>query len=381
MVTMSNKQQDRTSVAVPIAIALILMSNGIPASGTEPFSHIMSDWQNRQHRVRNIKYVLTGEALVPKGKVGEALMQKGTIPPKDTKYEKTVSLLLDFENDRIRREINANTYDGSLGHFRPYSRCELFDGKLSKVFMKRNPVNPPELEADLYYVGRDQQGGVHFEFSEFPVFLAHGIVPSGLEDSLVGSMTTPKHLLVSLKGEAIHVHGKAIRDQRECVVLRTQTDPRIGLFYEYWVDVARKSAIVQVASYIKGVMNTAIDIEYQETPHGWLPIAWVQRQNPDRGGGGPGWIEQSCSYRVKDLIVDADLHNDDFDIKLEPGMIVRDTRHDIYRVGEDGVTLVAITGKERGSKSWVMYLVAASLALIVLGFVSRKYAYNRRKSA
>ncbi len=193
MTTTSTQKHRRSWLAASVPLALILLASGMQAKGAQSeINQVLTDWQHRQQRVRNVRYIFRGEALVPRGKVGEALMQENTFPEEDTKYEKKISLLLDFERDRIHREVNGQAFDAQKGRFVPYERTELFDGTLSKVFMPRNPQNPPELDADLYLIGRDQGGGVHFELGEFPVFLAHGIVPAGLKDSLVGSMTTPK---------------------------------------------------------------------------------------------------------------------------------------------------------------------------------------------
>lgn len=375
----------RSQIAASFPLALILLTGGMPAKSAQPaINQVLTDWQHRQQRVRNVRYVLRGEALVPKGKIGEVLMQEMAFPKEDTRYEKRLSLLLDFEGDRIRREVSGQAFDAQLGQFVPYERTELYDGTLSKVFMPRNPQNPPELDADLYLIDRDQQGGVHFELGEFPLFLAHGIVPAELKDSLVGGMTTPKHLLLPLKRGAFNIHGRGVRDHRQCLVLRTQSDPQVRLIYEYWVDLARESAIVQMISYINGAIDNTIEIDYQQTPHGWLPASWVQRQNTDkvaRGSRikGPAWIEQDCSYRVIELLANQDLRPEVFDIELKPGLVVRDTHHDLYRVENDGKTLIAI---EKGGWRLPMYILAASLMLMALWYVFRKLRkYHKHQNA
>jgi hypothetical protein len=377
-------QNRRSWITASVPLAFLLWAGGMQVKCAQPvMEQVVIDWQHRQQRVRNIRYVLRGEALVPKGKVGEVLMQKRTVPEEDTKYEKKILLLLDFDSDRMRREVNGQTFDMQKGGLVPYERTELFDGSLSKVFMPRNPQNPPELDADLYLIGRDQQGGVHFELGEFPIFLAHGIVPTELKDTLVGSMTTPKHLLLPLKQGAFTIHGRGLRAARECLVLRTQGDPQTRIVYEYWIDLARESAIVQMNSYINGMMDYTIEIDYQETPHGWLPISWVKRQNTDKDPNGvgiqsPAWIEQDCSYRVVELLANQDLQRDDFEIELKPGLIVRDTHHDVYRVGNDGKTLIAITGKKGSIWQWLRYILAATLTLMLLWYLFRRY-YRRQR--
>ena len=383
MGTTNARKHENTWIAILIPLALLILSAGEvqEADPQSEIKKILTDWQHRQQRIRNVRYVLNGEALVPKGKIGEILMNGQAVPAEDKKYEKKVSLLLDFEKDRMRREISGQAFDGQKGAFVPYSRTELFDGTLSKVFMARNPQNSPELDADLYLVGRKQQGGVHFEFSEFPIFLAHGIVPTGLKDSLVGSMTTPQKLLLPLKRDAFYIHARGFRDQRECLVLRTQPDPQVGVFYEFWVDSSRESAIVQVASYIKGMLDTTIDIEYERGPNGWLPTSWTQKQNTNKAiKVGPASIEQSCSYRVVEVSTDKELSVEDFDIKLEAGMVIRDTNHNIYRVANDGKTLTDITNKSRSLSTWAMYTLVIVVILMMVGYVFHKYRSRENKT-
>src|SRR5262249_17123683 len=119
-------------------------------------------------------------------------------------------------------------------------------------------------------------------------------------------------------------------------------------FEEYWVDPDRDSAIVRYAYYMdtgqKPKTQSDIEISYQQTAHGWLPLRWKLQ-----AFGGPTGLDVVFRRNLDTSTVDPPVDDSMFKLQPEPGMIVAEYNMDTaqngstshsgekrFRVAEDG---------------------------------------------
>jgi hypothetical protein len=176
-----------------------------------------------------------------------------------------------------------------------------------------------------------------------------------------------------------------------CQVIRTQALKLSTTSYdEFWVDPARDSAIVRYVMYSgKNIFNN-IDMQYQKTPHGWLPKQWVFTHY---SGTMPSVIYR---MHVESWSANPGMSDADFDIPTAPGMIVEETVLDetnhplvnpksatrVYRYGEDGsrTEIPDSYGRPRSlgkETHWWYWAAGGVIVLIAAGFLIWRVLRNR----
>jgi hypothetical protein len=359
-------------------VMLLPLARARSADVPEQVKKIVGDWQVRQERTRNVRYLLQGEAVIPKGKIqGPLLTDKRGLPERDVVCPKGRTVILDLENNRISKDMNNWLFDVRRGEIFPVHRIEKFDGNQTKVFMPADSngdhINRGEWKPEAW-LGTKEKGGekggaaVHFEPDDLPMFLAHGLVRTG-PDRLVGAMSTPSSLRRPIDGTPLSIRGQGVVKGRTCTILRTAT----GTFEEeYWVYPDWDSAVLCYMIYAKGKIYETTTIDYRQTDHGWLPERWMLTHSNERIPGAPAWLEQSVNWQVKECVVNADLEPQDFDIATKPGMIVMSPDEVPLRVAKDGHTLIPIS-EERSlhwfwsTLSWsTLFAVFAGLLVLLL---------------
>jgi hypothetical protein len=250
-------------------------------------------------------------------------------------------------------------------------------------------MNPPRQELDPdFEIGR----GAKFKSMllrmkaecGLPVLFACGLLWVPRQGADIGQRLDP---------DDFRVHGRAIHDGRKCVVLRTfpLTSVAFKPFEEYWVDPDRDSAIVRYAYYMdtgqKPKIQWDIDISYQQTAHGWLPLRWKLQSFGGRTG-----LDGVFRRNVDTIVVDPPLDDSTFQLQPEPGMIVAEYNMDTdqngntshsnekrSRVAEDG--RLTPLGTRMGpaasewSIAWYGFIVAPILALSLIAW----FLYRRRR--
>jgi hypothetical protein len=150
-----------------------------------------------------------------------------------------------------------------------------------------------------------------------PLFFAHGIIRTALDE------IAPGKLRKKADAEYLTLHGQGVHRGKACLVVRSQTmQLSLTSYDEFWIDPSRQSAVLRYVMYSDKRIFNDIDIEYQQTAHGWLPQRWTFTHY---SGTAPTVI-----YRMKVDRWEANppTTEADFDIKAEPGMLVEERVYD-----------------------------------------------------
>jgi hypothetical protein len=361
---------------IPIlAIASLWLLNGeyvTAADGNDEMSKIEEHWRSRQVEFRSLRFVLTGDSMVPKGhysndpEIPESANK--VIPPEDTTFPKESVLWIDFERHLIRKETREHIYLGNSQVFAPHRQIDIFDGKEVKSFEPRDEnrrdVYSPSARQPELWINKDLH--LVLDKMDSPVFWSAGYVPARMSRELFSG---------SQRSVPLHYYGKGTNDNREVVVLRTaQAEDQFAIFDEYWVDIGRRSAIVKFMRYLRGKINVQIDVVYDDTLSGWLPASWTLTEN----GLSPrnmGKVIRSAHFTVKERTINSQIPPDAIQVQSKPGMIVGDAKSvSVYRTQPDGISLLDITrepleqassGAWRGIWIWALLPLIGLLALIL----------------
>lgn len=119
----------------------------------------------------------------------------------------------------------------------------------------------------------------------------------------------------------------------------------------------------------------ANDVQWKQHPDGWFPAGWTSTYYDQFKSYKT--LELSYRVRVMEFKLNPELDAKLFKTKLTPGMIVQNSMEEkLYRVGDDGKTLIDITHEEeavpRRSQLWLL------LPLGVLVVVIALYVYRSR---
>lgn len=364
-----------------LTIAGMLAASPVRAqAGNEEVRRVIADWKKRQEAVERIRYVVVGRSIVPKGRGTDDVTGKPLVPPvpaQDIEQKQDSTLLLDFPKQRFRLEMNQLLFDWSERRLFPRVSTTVFDGHSGATEMPReantSAVHTPALSDYDIYINRNESRyhplGAVSAYYLSPLLLAHGLVSQFMEQTHFGKLPDPSEFII---------HGRHIHAGRPCLVLRTLTERshhRETSFDEYWIDTARDSAVVRQSAYVNDKPLTDIEVTYQQTPHGWLPLRWTGTTR-ERGKR----IINVTRLRVQEFIVDPPVADADFQPVVKPGMnILEDTYEDpekvegqpgpgytrkIYHVGPDGRWNEVVNGAEQKSKRWLWYGVGIPLAAV-----------------
>lgn len=172
-----------------------------------------------------------------------------------------------------------------------------------------------------------------FESSYKPVFFGAGIIPH------LGVCVRPTALAPRIGPEGFTYHGCGKHGGRDYAIIRHGS-------LEFWVDQARDSAVVRII--VNPAQGALYEVEYQETPQGWLPKSWVKARYTG--------TRLVFSERVE--VEGIDLHprvsDETFKLPMESGMYVDNityvddpkagtlrSEHEYYRV-EPGANVVPL---------------------------------------
>jgi hypothetical protein len=280
---------------------------------------ILADWQKRQHRFQTVQYEVRGERKLPKGTYDSFLAatrmggSKNPVPPQNLSAPLSITLLLDFEKGRHRRENKDSTFHLDSGKLFPQVERDIFNGSVMKGHTPREENRLLGAKApEMTIVSGNMKNG-EFLSSYFPMFFAHGRIYTNMEPILPGRLRNKPD------PDYLYLHGTGVHEGRVCSIVRTQTLKRTGSsFSEYWVDTARDSAIVRYLTYSDNKPMEDLTIRYRESPAGWLPESW--RWNLYM----MGHLLYSDNMRVEKMLANPPVKDADFEMEIRPGMIVEE---------------------------------------------------------
>ena len=361
--------------------ALILTAGSACGQATDPrLGKVLADWEKRQQAVDSIRYVVKGQHVIPKGSLRDdtGAPLKTPAPAEDVTAEVNWLAVFDFPKGRHRLEVSEQVFDRKSNRFHPQMGIFVSNGKGAKSAMPRDRntsegFTPPPSHIDLV-VSSGNMRGVPFQSEYMPLFFAHGLIRTMAEEVVPGKLRGKPD------PEYLSFHGQGVHAGRPCIVIRTQTLQLANTsFDEFWTDPARDSAIVRYVMYSgKNIFNN-IDIQYQQTPHGWLPERWTFTHY---SGTVPTVIYR---MRVESWQAAPPTSDADFDLPVKPGMIVEERVYDdtvnplvapksatrVYRYGESGgkSEIPDPLGRPRdlgGKTPWWYWAVGGALAVAVI---------------
>ncbi|MHB1038387.1 MAG: hypothetical protein ACYC35_28560 [Pirellulales bacterium] len=357
------------------ATAVAETPSGGPVISGDPLPQILSDWQRRRTQANTIRYVAEGTYMVPKGAFdGDPALPKATngiALKEDYTCPFSGDWLVDFAGNRFRMEVSSAIFSISSVSFSPTHDVWVFDGKELRCRM----LGVSENRGKVY--GRTQAEFAYHKLdyavitmSNFPLFLAHGLMLTGATMQKIGNLRAP------LDGTRVVAQGNAVSQGRSCVVLRTLPSARSAVFYELWVDVPRQSAVVRVQRYDgPGVLESNLDIEQEQKPQGWFPKQWrytrldTQKKLPS----------QIITAAVREFELNPKVGDDAFHIEPAAGMVVNDRRaRTTYVVGPDGRKLSTDEAPPVRTSRLGIWLGMG--ALVVAGIVIACLVWRRRRA-
>ncbi|HEY9870738.1 MAG TPA: hypothetical protein V6D08_16345 [Candidatus Obscuribacterales bacterium] len=346
-----------------VGAALCLPLHPVPVLADSP-ADILADWKHRENAMRSAKYEITGKVVLPKGAYSNnphlpAHAKNKLIPDKDYVYEKTMLWVIDFANNRLRKDYQDQTFNFTTLKFHPLAVVQVFDGRMTKRHFPRQ--SNPSSSSGYADMGLVKNGNtVDIVVNDYPVFLARGFI--GVSKTL-SAAKKPTTLSPTPAAFTITERAPQMCRNVQCRVVRIRhKDDPAGCFEELFVDRTLTSAVLRMDVYTHGVLSDRLDIVYDDK--GMVPQKWTSTLFE-----GDSRVSASEQLTVKRAWVNPELQAGDFDIPLTPGMrvIVGDAvtyQHADYKVTADG-SLVPIGAEAPLVRQWLPHLLVAGIATLV----------------
>jgi hypothetical protein len=330
---------------------------------------IVEEWDKKRAAAMTVRYEVTGDAVIPKGIYNEdvdlpADQRKGDYPPADHRYEKTIKLALDFGRNHYRREVREQIFNGSRGKFEPRYAVQTYDGERSRSYFPKsdNPEKPIGNE-DINLGSSDLSkfSGTVVEWDELPMLIAHGVIRHQVH---------PQNLRATVAADQLRVHGYAVKDSREHLVLRTLPN-RVGHTDEMWVDIERGATITRWKTFRPGLIFAALEIDYHQLNGHWIPLSWTTTLYR-----GAELIDATYRNRVVKFTMNEPIGLEELQLERlqRPGMTVRmaERGDELLQVQNDGSLSPLQFGPDGEilkPSPWRWWAIAGALAICVTGVI------------
>lgn len=349
----------------------------------EVMDQIFSDWRSRRTAMDAVEYRLEGSELFPMGIKSQSVgflipsEYEGAIPPEDVTFPLESRYVFDFARNRIRWERHYQAFFTDTVQFYPAFEIHLFDGERAQQLDPReentsDAYTPPEYQPELHNL-ESRHLDFLLDFEQEAFYLAHGRPPVfDSPEPGFHRFTSPIHR------DVFRWHGESSIEGRKCTVLRTTNARDSGeIFFDYWVDLERESAVVRCVRNANGNLEQ-LDVDFQQTPHGWLPARFV-RSSSSRDGT----LTRHYEFIVRDIIANPQLADALFHVEPEPGMVVKDhatNERFVYRGSDEGNIDVRQHHMERlrasqqtGSTWWKAMAAVVAVVLIAIVWVASRW--------
>src|SRR5581483_6779342 len=115
------------------------------------------------------------------------------------------------------------------------------------------------------------------------------------------------------------IRGQVTRARRVYTIVKTfpfhQSDHTS--WDEFWVDTEYDCAVVRRLAYANDQPIIDLEITYQDTKQGWLPLSWTgTTRNPK------GTVVNVTRQRVKEFAIDPTASDADYKLEARPGDVV-----------------------------------------------------------
>lgn len=360
-----------------VGLTPALSDGKISDKGMQLLDATVLDWQGRREVAKQISYSLEVHTVVPAGHYTRVLDLGCEMPSNTYEFRQSVDLLVDFQEGWSKRRSVGETFlflmESECGRFIPQHSVELFDGENYQNFQPKEGNTssdwvPAKYDPELRNRG-SQTHAMFFQPKDYPVFFAHGLVPSG--GLMIGPEVYRSEIDPTIFDEVSEVEEKG----RRYVVLST-----VPLFaggkgeYEMWVDPDRESAVIKWTTYVSSRITLTMDIRHEQMKRGWFPASWTIAtfDAPEHPV-----LEE---VRVKELEFEEGFERQQFRVIPKPGMIVYDATKNLRFVasenGELGVELGEFLSEEpKEGRYWaILYanMIFIVIVVAVLFFRKRK---------
>lgn len=382
----------------PLACAqcLTIASGSGLAAGPDKvdLQQVRADWQGRLRRTESMFYRLVGTATKLKGTVVDA--NDPDLPPgvdvgdgypkEDYTHACNVTWLFDLKHNLFRKEVEDQSFSVPMLIWCPSFKVEGFDGSHFWTYAPKDGRNSSEQCPNRHKVDiaiqTDHRTVWNFTAFDQPVLMAHGLFPlSGVFEHRNLRGLSVDHL-------TLQSVGTARIDQRVCWVARALppgSDRAEPGYDQFWIDPQRQSAVLRWERYFRGKIYARLEIDYQETAHGWLPRGW--KTTWYKAEVDPPTVVSMYRTIVEELKVNESPKRSEFEMPLKPGMLILDKTADYrtYRVAADGKTLEDFRPRnapppaQKGS-TYTTLLIVNGIILALLGsaFVYRRILRAKR---
>ncbi len=277
-----------------------------PATNNAKIEQVLKDWKARYERLKSVRYKLVGTEESFGGPV-----MKGAPPPIPGERAVRAIVVIDLVDKRYRLDEDKSRPAQARDRYVRFKTTEAYNGKIHQRAVPRDNEERSDEIPDVSIAKGDLTMGRVDAYLE-PVFYAHGLIPT--EDSPLGPGRFPS----DHEPEDFQLKGIGSHAGRSCLMLRTgpaSTTP--ALSDEYWVDTQRQSAVVRQIHWQGKNPWYRVDIDHQQTSHGWLPLKWVITNTIS------GEVQNIKRLNVEAIEANPSLVEEDFTLPIKPGMKVR----------------------------------------------------------
>lgn len=290
-------------------LALLTLAALASTAAADPRDDILSQWEASRKRVKTVRYTVAG-ASEAKGDASGGGKNPTPIPAGESPRLRA-TWLFDLERKRHRVEETSPVISRTdKTKFATRSRVNAFGGEYSKGALPRDKNEFSPHHIDLHISSGDMRSD-QFATGYYPLFLAHGFIPSSRDLPSPGRWPAPTDR------EEFEVHGKGTLFGRSHTILRGE--PWKGYREEYWADPSRGGAVGRFVIWVDITdPYQKYDIEYQEVAGVWVVKRWthtVSRKNR---------VLQLDRIEVERVDINPAVADADFDIPVEPGFVVKE---------------------------------------------------------
>ena len=382
----------RRSARAAVISMLILLPPPAGSANTDGADdarqQVLDSWRGRQESIRSIKMSLKGIERIPAGVLSPRL----NTPPHDVEMPVGAVLYIDFENGRIRVDLDQFIYREE-GDPLPRSTQSCFDGTSATTYKppESNNRDDNNRHVDVVLLGNEPQPEVFMARDHVPAFWSVGVF---LEEQL--SSRGFREPFAPDDWEVVEHHhhaGQEVRDRNLVSLRHLPTDSANPKSTVVWtVDPQRDGAVVEYESAVReeyrsrvfGATSTRIDVrDYRQYELGWFPTGWEMVQ------ASGDFVHAHYAYEVSDIEFNLDWPVEFFslpDAAVQPDAIVASDGK-VRKVSRDGQTLGPLDGSaastdvltlRRSQRLWVVLAINV-LFLTALAVAIRQRGRRRKK--
>jgi hypothetical protein len=367
-------------------LPLCFCSVGFCVEDKTEHDRVLQGWEHRCNIAGSALYRVHGQVVEPKGmQTQDAASEgyypegsEGPYPQSDFTFPTRLSVLLDFQKHRVRREIERQVFFVDALRYIPDVHWDLFDGTNYQYYRPREwndseGFTPSRFEPDIRLYGTSMQRPI-FSMADVPIMLAHGMVnleSCSYSPQSFGTRPTVDDLVFLARSE--------IKKGESCLVFETKQNADASRYYEYWIDLDKQAAVRRVSRMMQGSEVWRLDIQYTQHAEHWLPSAWTWASMSSNTG-----TPASETYTVDSIEINPDFDASSFSVELTTGMVVYDAATDgRYVVGAPGSpdrsigeVRLAETTSQKSSWRNLTLIITILVTAVLLAAVVAKYRQN-----